>query len=389
MLENQIVRKSSDTSGTHLSADLSADSLIDGSGTEGSGKIYFDPRAAIAEFDAEIQKNSDIESEIKTKREDTENRSDESRTESKAKTKTRAEAIGNARLEVYLRNAQLLMKHNDYSLAMNLLRQASNKDSKNPVTLNLLSTCLEKLSRVEESLYARKALVEVDYGFESLFGYATVLYKLNRDQEALDKYYEALAVLTEENENLFELYKNMGNIFVRRGDFDGAEEYYNKAYTMNPQSDVLLVNFGTLEVQRNDFDKSLFCFRKAVQINPENDKAWVGLAMVHNQVSDTDLAWANIESALDINPKNRTAVHLAANWGLRDGNTQKAIEALQIYLGFVEEDEDMSLVLINLYCTAGYLDLALLEMERVLLWNPKHLEVRELKKKVLGSRKVA
>lgn len=354
MLENQIVQKSSDTS----SVNASADSLIDG-----SGKIYFDPQNAIADFDAEIQKNSDVDTE--------------------------GSVTGSSRVAAYLRNAQLLIKHKDYSLAMNLLRQASNKESKNPLTLNLLATCLENLSRVQEALFARKALIEVDYGFESLFNYATSLYKLNRDQEALDKYYEALAVLTEENAYLFELYKNMGNIFVRRGDFDGAEEYYNKAYTMNPQSDVLLVNFGTLEVQRNDFDKSLYCFRKAVEINPENDKAWVGLAMVHNQFTDVDLAWANIETALDINPKNRTAVHLAANWGLRDGKIQKAIEALQAYLGSVEEDEDMSLVLINLFCTAGHLDLALLEMEKVLLWNPAHQEVRNLKNKILTSRKVA
>lgn len=354
MLENQIVPKSSATS----SVDANADSLMDG-----SGKIYFDPQAAVADFDAEAQQNSEIETECPI--------------------------AGHGRMSAYLRNAQLLMKHNDYSLAMNLLRQASNKESKNPLILNLLATCLDKLSRIQESLFVRKALTEVDYGFESVFGYATALYKLNRDQEALDKYYEALAVLTEENVNLFELYKNMGNIFVRRGDFDGAEEYYNKAYTMNPLSDVLLVNFGTLEVQRNDFDKSLYCFRKAVEVNPENDKAWVGLAMVHNQFADTDLAWANIETALDINPKNRTAVHLAANWGLRDGKAQKAIDALQSYLGSVEEDEDMSLVLINLFCTTGQLDLALLEMERVLLWNPDHEEVRNLKKKILGSRKAA
>lgn len=349
MLENQIVQRSSEISGVNSKSE---------SQNEGSGKIYFDPQQAIADFEAESQSEKEI-------------------------------AAVDPRVSSYLRNAQVLMKHKEYPLAMNLLRQASNMDSKNPATLDLLATCLEKVSRIQEALIARKALTQVDYGFESLYRYATTLYKLGRDQEALDKYYEALAVLTEENEHLFETYKNMGNIFVRQGDFDGAEEYYNKAYTLNSQSDILLVNLGTLEVQRNDFDKSLYCFRKAVEINPENDKAWVGLAMVHNQFGDSDLAWANIETAIDINPQNRTAVHLAANWGLRDGKVQKAIEALQSYLSSVEEDEDMSLVLINLFCTAGQMDRALLEMERVLLWNPSHSEVRNLKKKILSAQKVA
>ena len=348
MLENQIVQKSSETTEVNLSVE---------NFSESSGRVYFDPQQAIEEFEAE--------------------------------SKNEKSSIQDSRIQKFLVNARLLTKHREYSLALNLLRQASNYDSKNPQTLTMLAQVLEKTGRFEEALIAQKALLKVDYGFNSLFGFATSLYKMGRDQEALDKYYEALSVLTEENDNLFELYKNMGNIFVRQGDFDGAEEYYNKAYTVNTQSDVLLVNFGTLEVQRNDFDKSLYCFRKAVEINSENDKAWVGLAMVHNQFGDVDLAWANLETALDINPKNRTAVHLSANWGLRDSRAHKAIDALEAYLGTVEEDEDMSLVLINLFCSTNQMDKALLEIERVLLWNPDHKEVRDLKKKITQSVKAA
>lgn len=350
MLENQFVQKSSETYRDQNSVESQG---------EGAGKIYFDPQQAIQEFEAETSQDQV------------------------------AATTRDARIPTYLLNARILAKHREYKLALNLLREASNRDSHNAETLKLLAFCLEKTNHLPEALIARKTLVSEDYGFESLFGLATVYYKLGRDQEALERYFEALSVLTEENDNLFELYKNMGNIFVRQGDFDGAEEYYNKAYTVNTQSDVLLVNFGTLEVQRNDFDKSLYCFRKAVEINPENDKAWVGLAMVHNQFGDAELAWANLETALDINPQNRTATHLAANWGLRDGKTSKAIEALENYLGSVEEDEDMSLVLINLFCTTGQMDKALLEMERVLLWNPDHKEVRALKKKITSSQRAA
>lgn len=349
MLEKQFVQKSSESSGIHSNPGMAGD---------GSAKIYFDPQTAIAEFEAESQSESEI-------------------------------LTLNPKIASYLRNAQLLMKHREYHLALNLLRQATNQDSKNPETLELLATCLEHTGKMNEVLIVRKALIRLNFDFDPLYKYATALYKNGNDQEALDKYFEALAVLRAENSHLFDLYKNMGNIFVRRGDFDGAEEYYNKAYTLNPQSDVLLVNLGTLEVQRNDFEKALYCFRKAVEIQTENDKAWVGLAMVHNQLGDTDLAWANIETALDVNPQNRTAVHLAANWGLRDNRVQKAIELLQNYLSCVEQDEDMSLVLINLFCSVGQLDGALLEMERVLLWNPHHQEVRKLKKQLLISQKVA
>jgi tetratricopeptide (TPR) repeat protein len=351
MFENQIVQKSSDNS-TGISSTTEYQ--------QESGRIYFETLQALQDFDSAptIDQAPEVE-------------------------------VADPRIAKYLASARVLIQHRELPLALNLLRQASNIDSKNIATLTLLAQCLDKMHRYQEMLTVRKALVDYDFGYRSLHQLASTLYKLGRDDEALDKYFEALAVLNEEDDSLFEIYKNMGNIFVRRGDFDGAEEYYNKAYTMNPSSDVLLVNFGTLQVQVGDFDKSLYCFRKAVEVNPENDKAWVGLALVHNQFSDIELAWANLESALDINPANRTAVHLAANWATRDGLLVKGIDAIQNYLGTVEEDEEMSLVLINLLCAAGNIEHALIEIERVLLWNPDHKEVRELKKKLIKAKQAA
>jgi tetratricopeptide (TPR) repeat protein len=284
-------------------------------------------------------------------------------------------------------NAKILMKHQEYNLALNLLRTASNQASKNPVVLQLLAECLEQTGRLAEALKARTASVQAECNFNSVQKLATLYYKMGQDEQALGKYYEALSLLTEETEDLFEVYKNLGNILVRQKDFEGAEEYYNKAYTLNPRSDILLVNFGTLEVQRQDFDKSLYCFRQAVDVNRKNDKAWVGLAMVHDQFGDHELAWANLETALDINPGNRTAAHLLANWGLRDQRLSQAIEVLEAYISTVEFDEDLSLVLINLYCSTSQIVQAQLECERVLLWNPENQEVGALRIKLKQLKK--
>lgn len=279
-------------------------------------------------------------------------------------------------------NARILIKHEEFNLALNLLRTASNRASKNPVVLNLLADCLERTHRTQEALKVRTVAVQFDCSFDPVQKLATLYYKLGQDEMALGKYYEALSLLTEETDSLFEVYKNLGNILVRQNDFEGAEEYYNKAYTLNPRSDTLLVNFGTLEVQRQDYDKSLYCFRQAVEVNRKNDKAWVGLAMVHDQFGDHELAWANLETAIDINAANRTAVHLLANWGLRDQRLSQATEVLEGYLSNVEFDEDLSLVLINLYCTNSQVTQAQLECERVLLWNPHNQEVAILRAKL-------
>lgn len=322
-----------------------------------TGKVYFDLKKAIHEFDTETSDQS-VDHEF----------------------------AGSNQVSLLLKNAEVLFQNRDTHLGMALLRQAANVDSWNPEVLYRLADHLEKMNKFDEAASAWNALVKVDNSFTTLFRHANCLYKLNEDERALEKYYEALAILTEDNENVFDAYKNMGNILVRRGDFEGAEELYNKAYTMNPLSDILLVNLGTLEVQRQDYDKAIYCFRKAVEINCDNDKAWVGLSLVHNQYGDHELAWANIETAIEINPKNRTAVHVIGAWATRDQKVVRAIPVLENYLSLVDHDEDMSLALINLYCSQGQLDSAKIEIEKVLLWNPSHKEVRELRKRIRSYR---
>jgi len=336
------------------SSDLSTGPEIHPAVPEAAPAVYLNREDAIRDFDRETEMD-----QVKSKKE-----------------------VLEEKAALLVANARVLMKHREFPLALNLLRTASNRQSKSPLILGMLAECLERTQRFAEALIVRNASVKILCNFDQVQKLATLYYKLGQDEQALSSYFEALSLLTEENESLFEIYKNIGNILVRQGDFEGAEEYYNKAYTLNPSSDTLLVNFGTLEVQRQDYDKSLYCFRQAVESNPKNDKAWVGLAMVHAHFGDLALAWANLETAVDINPANRTAVLLLANWGVRDRREDQSIKVLQNYLSQVEFDEDTSLALINLYCSNSQIAEAKLECERVLLWNPENQEVASLREKL-------
>lgn len=282
-------------------------------------------------------------------------------------------------------NAETLIQHGEKQTASVLCMQALNMDPNHPETLRKMIRSLEGPSRQNEMCRLQEQLAAVEPSFTSLVELGNIYYRMNQDEKAEDTYFQALELPVDNNQLLFDIYKNLGNIFVKTGDFDAAEEFYNKAHTLNPQSDILLVNLGTLEIQKNDMSSALERFRTALGVNPKNDKAWVGLALVHNQMGDPVLAQANIENAIDCNRMNKTAVHLLANWAVRDQKFDGAIEALQNYLAEVDFDEEMSLLLIHLQCLAGRLDLALIEIERLLLWNPGHLEVIELEKKIRSN----
>ena len=282
-----------------------------------------------------------------------------------------------------LRHAHLLRKSGDHHLALALLRKISSTQPDDYETLTLMAEILSETGKRKEALLARKVLKEFHPDFTTFYKFAEELYQSGQhDEEALKAYFECLSVMEDSSPQVFEIYKNMGNISVKLADFDGAEEFYNKAYTLNSQSDVLLINFGTLEVQRGDFDKALFCFRQAIQVNEKNDKAWVGLALMHSEYGDHDLATANLITALDLQPMNRTAVLLCAKWAFRDSKETSAIPVLEHFLSIENFDEEMSLILIQLYICQNEFAKAQMEVTKILAWNPDFKAVREIEKQL-------
>lgn len=271
-------------------------------------------------------------------------------------------------------NAELLLKYNEPDLALSLLREACNRDSYNQLSLTKLAQTLHVLKRFDEEVRLREVVLRNFPSFENHACYARALYSINQDKEATREYLESLLnyELNESDKGiLFEIYKNLGNIFVRSQDYEAAEEYFNKAHTLNTHSDVLLVNFGTLEIQRGDYEKAKDCFRRAVEKNNKNDCAWVGLSLIHNHFGDQPLAKANLENALDINPLNKTGLLLGANWSLRDNITQLWIVRLCRYLEVHNFDEEVTLVLVNFLIRNNDFYRAALEIEKSVLWHPE------------------
>ena len=173
---------------------------------------------------------------------------------------------------------------------------------------------------------------------------------------AAEVYQQILATFHYDLEILFETYKNLGNISMGLADFDGAEENFNRAHTINSKSDDLFVNFGVLEIQRKNLNKAVDRFRQAIELNTKNDRAWVGLALVHREFNDQELSWADLQRALDENPGNETALTLSIEWGMADSRLGTAIKFLKNFITNVNDSVEMRLALCKvLFCQGDYL----------------------------------
>lgn len=276
-------------------------------------------------------------------------------------------------------NALVLKGSGEALLAKALFREVLNIDSRSAVALkNLFEMIPSSLDTLEE----REKIASTRYfhakDIDAVLALAKIKAEQQKSEEAQELYFEAAAFDSDRSEVFFEIYKDIGNLFVRAGDYEGAEEYYFKAQAIDGLSDVLHVNLGTLEVQKGEWAQARERFGQAVTINSKSDRGWVGLALCHYNLEEFELADASLKTALDVNPLNRTAVHLLASWSTKSKEFSQAILSLQTYLGETQHDPEMSLALIHLLCESKRYDLALLEAERTLLWDPMQEEVIEI-----------
>lgn len=232
--------------------------------------------------------------------------------------------------------------------------------------------------RYAESARILQNVLKIDYRFETVHALAQVEYQLDRIEESFALLQEAISIAPEESPEFFELFKTLGNIFIRRGDLDSAEDSYNKAHRLQPNSDVLQVNLGTLHIQRQEWDEAAEHFRKALSLQMTNDKAWIGLAICHRMKGDHELAWGNVEAALEYNPLNEVALGLALDWGSHEGREFRVLELIRQFLIEGGWSEKMSLAFCWLSWKRGDTNIATLELERLLAVNPENETAHKL-----------
>lgn len=224
-------------------------------------------------------------------------------------------------------NAEGLIEGGESDLALELLEEILKVEPHHLLAFNLCKKALQGVT-LDVARAWLKRNCSLRPTFEAYVLIAHHYYQQSDDARAESFYHMALSRLNVDHPELFEILKNMGNIAVRGGDLDAAEDFYNKAFTLNPSSDVLLVNYGTLEIQRQDYDRALTRFRQAVELNPAAARAWLGLALIHRHYGDHELAWTNLERALDLDAISSAGLELLLDWCGKDGRVEGVAERL-------------------------------------------------------------
>lgn len=216
---------------------------------------------------------------------------------------------------------------------------------------------------------------KINADFETSYLLGQCLDKMNLPLKAKEEYLDALLAPTASTELLFETYKNLGNLFLKEKKLDMAEDFYNKALCINPESAQLFVNLAALEMQKDNSQKTLDYYRKALSIDTRLASGWIGLALSYQQFGDHEMAWASLLKALDLEPHNHTALLLLSQWCHKNSQQDFALEKLMNHFDQGDFDSTLSLAFIELCVKLDQFTLARWELERSLLWEPQNKDL--------------
>ena len=135
-----------------------------------------------------------------------------------------------------------------------------------------------------------------------------------RCKEAEECFLEALNQISEPCPVLFKINKYLGQIYVLNKNYPMAEEYYNKAYTLDPHSLSLQFHRALLKLKEKKYDEAENLFQKAVKTSPASSRSWLGLAISRYFLEEKEIALACLNRCLDLDSKNSKAHYLKKKW---------------------------------------------------------------------------
>lgn len=191
----------------------------------------------------------------------------------------------------------------------------------------------------EGQVYAARKLVDCENTLENQFLLATALAKANSEREALDTYHLIIDQTTTPSWLLFSCFKNMGNIYLKMKDLDGAEEYFNKAYTIYNSDLNLLLSYGYLYLQSGNLNSSREKFSEVLVRDKTHVEAYIGLGIVHATVGEYELACANLCMALENEPQHKLALYLHYQWSQQTAEFS-TLPFIDIFLQHQPQDEE-------------------------------------------------
>jgi tetratricopeptide (TPR) repeat protein len=120
----------------------------------------------------------------------------------------------------------------------------------------------------------------------------------------LDKTMETYGDLKKDTDASLRATAGLGEVSLRRGDFDSAQKYFAQALDISPQDEVAAYNVGELLFSNQKIDEAIRYLELATQIKKDWPKPYLKLGYVYLNKGDFAKSLENFNTFIKLDPEN-------------------------------------------------------------------------------------
>ncbi|MBD3232600.1 MAG: tetratricopeptide repeat protein [candidate division Zixibacteria bacterium] len=209
------------------------------------------------------------------------------------------------------------------------------------------------------------------YGAYSI--YSTFNGKLNLKKLLTPFAFGAIAVLISlsnftniDKFNFSQAYYNLGNIYLRNGEWQKAKEQYEQAMESNPRVSLARLNIGNIFFYTDQYDSAEYYYRQELKHHPGESRAYLNLSTINLLKGDYRNAMIAANDALAHRPNEAGAVSNLVQAMLFAGDTTSAVKTSRNFMYEIEEAPRLLLALGSIYLQRNQLDSAKMYYRRIM-----------------------
>ena len=282
-----------------------------------------------------------------------------------------------------LGKAKAFFKKNRLTEARNICQQLCNASSNNPEALFLLGQISMKQNNfvASENIFSRLTILD-SRNFEAFHNKGLSQVYLNKLNDAFISFKTAIEI----NPEYATGYASMGCLFRDSGQYERAEEYFNKALKINPNHLDALIYLANLLMFTLGPDAADKYFKHAHSVDPKNVSAIIGIATVLEKKRKYDESYSLIKPLIDHGAISTLLAHLLASLANKTSCEQEAITMMQKLIrrgGLAPiEKESMYFAIGKIYDQLGAYEKAFSNIDKANKTRTHEFDIQAFKKQI-------
>ncbi|MBD3169055.1 MAG: tetratricopeptide repeat protein [candidate division Zixibacteria bacterium] len=176
-----------------------------------------------------------------------------------------------------------------------------------------------------------------------------------------------------DKDNYAQAYYNLGNIYLRGGNWEDAREYYHDAAGNDSEVAQANLNLGNIHFYNGDYDSAVFYYKRELKFHPGEARAYLNLSTIELLRGNHDQALDYAEKSMIVKPNMVPAALNIVQIYMNRGDTTAALQHARRYCRQFPDDINIQLALGKIFQQTGRTDSAGFYYRQIIESDSKNL----------------